>query len=158
MAKSGRERNSSDNIFPIFRNSQLNIDNSGRKASSEGYYSQTQVENLLPYYLLINSYRISLKTSHSLQISFVTNQRARIDILDQIAYIIKEIKIEKLDTPKRILTLYNHVDLFLKIWLDLVENSVEERDFLEVKNLYIGERRNIRDLEIIIRFLETLCM
>ena len=106
----------------------------------------------------MNSYRISLKTSHSLQISFVANYHARIYILDQIAYIIKEIKIDKLDTPKRILTLYNHVDLFLKIWLDLVENNDGEREFLQVSNLYIGERNNIRDLEIILRFLETLCM
>jgi hypothetical protein len=141
----------------MFRYNRKIISSTGRIMNKESSNDYVEVESLLPYYLLFNSHRISEKVSHALQIIFVTQKHARIYILDQIAYVIKEVKLENLDTPKRIMSLYYHIDMMLKIWKDIL-NTQAEIDFLKAQNEYSDEKANMRDLEIVLRLIETLCI
>lgn len=158
--KSSLHSTSNSNPFPIFRYNRKPRNTLERSGEVDRMYHQQieeDPENLLPYYLLVNSYKICEKVSHSLQILFMTNRYPRIYILDQIAFIIKEVKLENLDTPKRVVSLYNHLDMFLKFWKDLVKVNTDEREFLQNKNQYEGDKAFTRDFEIILRLIETLC-
>jgi hypothetical protein len=75
-----------------------------------------------------------------------------------MAFIIKEVKLEDLDTPKRIMALYAHIELFLKLWSDLVKSNFDEVEFLASKGQYISEKVYSKDLQIILRHIETLCI
>ena len=52
--------------------------------------SLRKIENMLPYYLLSFSYRISGHVSYMLQKLFIQNEYSRVYILEQISYIIKQ--------------------------------------------------------------------
>ena len=161
----GERHHASDRIvdfpFPVFRyNYQNRVAAEGASLRSRRYEgkAQEEVENFLPYYLLINDYQICEKVSQALQMMFVMSKHTRIHILDQISFIMKEIKLENLDTPKRIVSLYNHIDMFLRTWREWVKTSNDENDFLTNTSQYENEKGYMKDLQIIIRLIETLWM
>lgn len=135
-------------------------DSSYQLSAEESKYStpeQQEMETMLPLNLLVNSYKVCERISHSLQYMFATDKYSRISILDQLAYVIKDIKLQNLDSPKRILLLYHHLDLFLKVWKDLVKDSQDEKDFLQNHNHYEGNEGFTHNLQFVLRLIETLC-
>lgn len=49
-----------------------------------------------------------------------------------------------------------HLDLLLLFWKEAVLNNQDEKDFLQSKEKYQGDKKFARDLEIIFRLIESL--
>lgn len=89
--------------FPIYRYNKVRKNNYlsnqliGKTSASN---SSESVENFIPYYIMSYSYKIASFASYSIQKLFVINKYARIYILDQISFIIKEFRIDVNNSPK----------------------------------------------------------
>lgn len=141
--------------FPIYK---YNQNYHGSLSSSKAYSSikEEEVHYFIPFYILSQSLTVANQASYSVQKLFLVNKYSRIYILDQISFIIKEFRFESSENSKRVGCLYTHLDILLGFWVEAASSSDDERDYLQSIGHYQGDKTFSRDLEVILRLIETL--
>jgi hypothetical protein len=92
--------------FPVYKyNKKLLTEASYREnilSSNSGVIQGKQkIEELIPFFFMSYSYNISGNASYSIQKLFVENENSRVYILDQLAYVIKELQEETFESAKQ---------------------------------------------------------